>query len=310
MKTNLVSAAAITAALFLAGCASTPKSTDAELNARIAYLEGRLDEREAQAASAAHQQSNIEDQVSRIAEFLDSESAAAAVADEAIQETSAPVDTAETAAPAAAAAEVTPEGSLIKRSDQFEFQKATAGWRKFVAGLEKRYETSTKLNAKHNRSELIGQPLPQSRFLGPDGSIVDLNDYRGKKNVVLVVLRGFPGFVCPACSAQTVALMRNEEKFVERDAQVVLVYPGAAESIPAFVDSIKEYESETPLHFPVLLDVNLGAVEKFDIKGALAKPTSLIVDKEGLVRFAYVGESYDDRPSAKLLLEALDETSK
>ncbi len=72
----------------------------------------------------------------------------------------------------------------------------------------------------------------------------------------------------------------------------------------------QEYESETPLHFPVLLDVNLGAVEKFDIKGALAKPTSLIVDKEGLVRFAYVGESYDDRPSAKLLLEALDETSK
>jgi peroxiredoxin len=58
--------------------------------------------------------------------------------------------------------------------------------------------------------------------------------------------------------------------------------------------------------FPVLLDVNLNAVNVFDIKGSLARPTSLVVDKSGVVRYAYAGKGFDDRPSVQTLLGELD----
>src|SRR5262245_39426441 len=51
--------------------------------------------------------------------------------------------------------------------------------------------------------------LPLS-FVDSDGNPVDLTQYRGKKKVVLIVLRGMPqspgGVFCPSCLAQTSSL--------------------------------------------------------------------------------------------------------
>src|SRR5690606_4787743 len=118
--------------------------------------------------------------------------------------------------------------------------------------------------------DLMGSPLPRTRFIGPDGGIVDLADFRGAKSVVLVVLRGFAGQVCIACSAQTAALASHAKDFEARGAQVALVYPGRAETVPAFLDAVADLDGEFALPFPVLLDVNLGAVNALAIKGALA----------------------------------------
>jgi hypothetical protein len=35
----------------------------------------------------------------------------------------------------------------------------------------------------------------------------------------------------------------------------------------------------------------------------LALPTSILVDRQGIVRFAYAGKRYDDRPPIRVLLE-------
>lgn len=56
---------------------------------------------------------------------------------------------------------------------------------------------------------------------------------------------------------------------------------------------------------PVALDVSLIAVRQLGIEDNLAKPTSLIIDKAGVVRYAYVGKTIADRPSVKDLLNEL-----
>ena len=45
------------------------------------------------------------------------------------------------------------------------------------------------------------------------------------------------------------------------------------------------------------------AVELLGIRKDLSKPATYILDGEGRVRFAYVGNSLADRPSVKALLE-------
>jgi peroxiredoxin len=146
-------------------------------------------------------------------------------------------------------------------------------------------------------------------FMDFQGKPVTLKDYRGKKNIVLVVTRGFAGSLCPFCVAQTSRLITNYQEFVRRDAEVFVVFPGPAEHVQDFLRTAHSTAKGAP-PFPLLLDQDFKAVDKLGIRGDLAKPSTYIVDKEGQVRFAYVGASTSDRPSVKALLSQLDALGK
>ena len=62
--------------------------------------------------------------------------------------------------------------------------------------------------------------------------------------------------------------------------------------------------------FPIVLDVELKAVNQLGIRKDLSKPATYILDKQGQTRFAYVGDSLADRPSVKALLDQLDALNK
>jgi peroxiredoxin len=144
-------------------------------------------------------------------------------------------------------------------------------------------------------------------FVDTAGQTVDLADFRGKKPVVLVVMRGFTGMVCLYCSAQTARLITNHKEFVKRGAEVLVVYPGPKEHVPTFLTRAREEADRAAVPFRVLLDPDFAAVDKLGIRGQLAKPSTYILDKQGQVRFAYVGASLSDRPSLKAMLAQLDQ---
>ncbi|HEX3134304.1 MAG TPA: redoxin family protein, partial [Planctomycetota bacterium] len=154
------------------------------------------------------------------------------------------------------------------------------------------------------KRDLLGKPLAQTRFLSATGSVLDVAKQKGKKPVLLVVLRGFSGQVCLYCAAQTTAISKNIQKFNDMGVEVVVVYPGPVEAVAPFIEAVRSIAKEPP-PMPVVLDVSLIAVRKFGIEDNLAKPTSLIIDKEGVVRYAYVGKTIADRPAVKDLLNEL-----
>lgn len=161
--------------------------------------------------------------------------------------------------------------------------------------------------------DLVGKTLERTRFLSYTGRTLDVSDYRGKKNVVIVILRGYDpdAGVCIACSGQTLALSQNLDEFEKRDAEVFLVYPGKSETAGKFVDAVSDLQgTTTPLPLEILLDVDLAVVKDFRIEGRLAKPTSVVVDKQGVVRFAHVGRNKTDRPTVPDLLKVLDGLGK
>lgn len=176
--------------------------------------------------------------------------------------------------------------------------------------LEKFTSEASRAARASNRLDLVGKPLARTRFLGPTGEVFDLADYQGNRNVVLVFMRGFSSEVCIACSTYTLALARAQAEFDAKGAQVVLVYPGNPSSVPAFVKSVADLDPKMHIDYPILLDVNLGAVDSLMIRGSLAKPSSIVIDKQGLVRYAYVGKRFDDRPPVKTLLDELDRLAK
>jgi peroxiredoxin Q/BCP len=147
-------------------------------------------------------------------------------------------------------------------------------------------------------------------FVDAKGKSIDLKQYRGKKNVVLVVTRGYPGYICPNCSAQTSRLISNYPEFVKRDAEVLVVFPGPTEHLQEFRDRTESEAGKKAVPFPIVLDKDFHAVDRLGIRGDLAKPATFIVDKHGDVKFAYVGVNTSDRPSLKAMLDLLDAIQK
>jgi len=155
--------------------------------------------------------------------------------------------------------------------------------------------------------KLVNQMLPQTRFLSSTGAIIDLA--RIKKPVVMCVMRGFSGQVCIYCATQTAAIANNYKQFTDAGAEVVIVYPGPTESVPAFVQAVQSLRKDPP-PMPIGLDVSLLLVRGLGIEENLAKPTSLILDANGKIAYAYIGASMADRPSVEDLLQALRKVVK
>ncbi|MEM9351892.1 MAG: redoxin domain-containing protein [Planctomycetota bacterium] len=154
------------------------------------------------------------------------------------------------------------------------------------------------------------EEIGELEFVDTAGERVKVSDYRGKKNVVLVFTRGFSGMLCPFCRTQSSRLVANYEEFVSRDAEILLIYPGGTEKLETFKQAaVAEHEDVDEVPFPILLDDGLDAVNFLNIGAALALPSTYILDKSGGVRFAYVGESPNDRPSVRAMLAELDQVN-
>lgn len=146
------------------------------------------------------------------------------------------------------------------------------------------------------------------------GETATLTQLSAGKNLVVVFTRGFSGAVCPYCSAQTSSLVTNYEEFQKRNTEVVVIYPlnnvedGSRRGM--FLERVNLLNQAPPEReppFPLVVDFGLKAVDLLGIRKDLSKPATYILDSQGNVRFAYVGESLADRPSVKAILAQLDQ---
>lgn len=143
-------------------------------------------------------------------------------------------------------------------------------------------------------------------FQGVDGAALDITQYRGKKSVLVVVLRGFVGEVCVYCVAQTEALAQCRERLDSLGIEVVVLYPGARENEESFEKAYAMTFGKGAPPYRVFYDPDLEFVKKLGIVGDLAFPSTFIVDKQGIVQYAFVGEHRADRPAAKRLIELIE----
>lgn len=154
--------------------------------------------------------------------------------------------------------------------------------------------------------------LTDLSFVTSDGNERLVRDLAPGKLLVLVVTRGNTVPICPYCSTQTARLISNYESFQEQGAEVAVVYPietgNDSARLTSFLDDVKTKldDSSHPVPFPVLLDVELKGVDQLGIRKDLSKPATYIVDRDGNVQYAYVGEHIADRPSIDALLEEVE----
>jgi peroxiredoxin Q/BCP len=145
-----------------------------------------------------------------------------------------------------------------------------------------------------------------------DDQTVHLNDLTVKSNVVLVVLRGWPGYQCPICDEQVHNFIASAPDFAAAKAQLIFLYPGPADDLKAHAQEFKSWKGKVwPPEFLYALDPDYTVINAYNLRWdaprETAYPSTFILDKTGVVRFAKISHTHRDRSTAK---EVLDELKK
>ncbi len=156
----------------------------------------------------------------------------------------------------------------------------------------------------------VGQTAPDFELATPEGQPVKLSEVLAQGPVVLVFLRGFPGYQCPLCSLQVADLVRNASAFAEKSARVVLVYPGPAAELSARAKEFTANKNKNlPENITLVVDPDFLVTNayhlRWDAPRETAYPSTFVLDQQGQVRFAVVSKTHAGRPKASDLLSAL-----
>jgi peroxiredoxin len=141
-----------------------------------------------------------------------------------------------------------------------------------------------------------------------DDRSVRLSNLTAKSDVVLVVLRGWPGYQCPFCTRQAHDFVSSAEKLKAAGVQVVMVYPGPADDLKAHATEFLQ-NKDWPNDFLFVLDPDYTFTKSYglrwDAPRETAYPSTFIIGKDGKVFFARVSKQHGGRVSADTVLKTL-----
>jgi peroxiredoxin Q/BCP len=141
-----------------------------------------------------------------------------------------------------------------------------------------------------------------------DDQTIRLSDLTAKRPVVLIELRGWPGYQCPICSSQVHDYVKNASRFESNGVQVLMVYPGPASDLKAHATEFL-HDKSWPDKFLFVLDPNYAFTNSYDLRWnaehETAYPSAFIIDSGDRVRFAHISAGHADRVGADEALQAL-----
>jgi peroxiredoxin len=147
-----------------------------------------------------------------------------------------------------------------------------------------------------------------------NGGEFQLSKLVEKGSVVLVMLRGYPGYQCPVCSTQVAGYIAKAEQFKQqRNTPVVFIYPGKVKDLD---ERAKEFTApleekvDLPNNFIFVLDQDYKITNQLGLRWNALKetayPAAFVIDHAGFVQYAKVSDNHHGRATADEILEFLD----
>jgi peroxiredoxin len=127
----------------------------------------------------------------------------------------------------------------------------------------------------------VGKAAPNFSVKTAEGKPIQLNSFKGKKNVVLVF---YQGSFCTVCGAQLTNLQSHLSDFRNQDAEIIAI---SADDEQHAMQSVGEHG----LTFNVVPDQGKKLIKQFGVanvsKDGIAWPSMFVVDKKGIIRLSY-----------------------
>jgi Peroxiredoxin len=123
----------------------------------------------------------------------------------------------------------------------------------------------------------IGTKAPEFESIADNGEKIKLSQFKGK----YVVLYFYPKDDSPGCTVEACSFRDNWDELKKYDAVVIGVSSNS-------IDSHKKFKEKYSLPFILVSDPDKKIRELYDAKGLiLPSRITYVIDKEGIIRFAY-----------------------
>lgn len=153
----------------------------------------------------------------------------------------------------------------------------------------------------------VGDPAPDfSLAPGPGPDRVTLSQYKGEDNVVLLF---FPLAFSSVCRDELCQVGEAWPDVSELGAKLLAIS----------VDSpfvVQQFGRDIGADFPILSDFNKEAITAYDVRyedffgmKGVAKRSAFVVDRAGVIRYAWVTEDADELPDFDAIQAAVDSLS-
>ena len=165
----------------------------------------------------------------------------------------------------------------------------------------------------------VGQKIPDLKFHDAQGGPISLYPLLEKADKTALIF--YRGYWCSYCQEQFVSLRANLSDFQDQKAQIIGVSADDPYLLTEFGRNVEnQYRVETrrspnaqALNPAIILlsDNSREAIQKLGTGdnhsrfGLVSRPTTILLDKGGTIRWLYVGKSADDRPTPDKILQAL-----
>ena len=150
-----------------------------------------------------------------------------------------------------------------------------------------------------DKFDLVGTKIREFSLPNSRGETVNIRDLEGNKNVILILFRDIHW---PYCRWHAAELRKGLEQFEELDGYL---YPILADK----EENAKKMEQKYARKYPIFYDETKKVPEMLHQQVKLLKlgrmPGLLIIDKQGIIRYAYYSDNMHDIPENDVLLEEL-----
>jgi thioredoxin-dependent peroxiredoxin len=143
----------------------------------------------------------------------------------------------------------------------------------------------------------------------PTGKAVRMSQVQRGHDLVLVVLRGFPGYQCPYCVRQVHDFIDHASEFKAKNTRILLVYPGPPGDLDQHAKDFLAKQTELPANVILVTDPDYAVTNQYglrwDAPHETAYPSTFILNRKGVIVFEKISHTHGDRLSAEDALEHL-----
>ncbi len=159
------------------------------------------------------------------------------------------------------------------------------------------------------KTPAIGVKAPDFALSTPTGKAVRMSQVQRGHELILVILRGLPGYQCPYCVRQVHDFIDHASEFRAKNTRVLLVYPGPPANLDQHAKDFLAKQAELPANIYLVTDPDYKATNlyglRWDAPHETAYPSTFILDRQGVIVFEKISHTHGDRLSAQDALEHL-----
>jgi peroxiredoxin Q/BCP len=137
---------------------------------------------------------------------------------------------------------------------------------------------------RHGNLIAVGGPAPNFRLPTGSGSYVALQDFLGKKNVVVYF---YPKDFTRGCTAEACSFRDSYEAFTDLGAEVIGISSDSQ-------NSHRDFAQQHHLPYILLSDADGSVRKAYEVKktlGLFAGRVSFVIDKKGIIRHIFSSQT-------------------